>query len=444
MTKKSADQDSWKQHFPTYTFQERDIALQEYSFATKILEAEERLFVNATNIFTVAVAGVGSLALGNLEKLITSLSSTIPSEVTLLTTLIGAAVLSIIALRYFAERQKSIVFASRKVIVLRRMMGLSFGSLQLVLPNWRIEGADEPFSIRMFPGWNSYVAFPFFAVAAASSAVAFFVLSKLLQQEHPAILMVASHTQHGLLLTGSTAAWLSILAVSYRRALFDTHENVLLVLAKKISKAIGIRVVENTEHVIYRAILAKHELHRIGIELSTLKRVLVHIEDKEFYSHNGISLRGIARAILSFAKNRRRSGGSTITQQLARTLFIADQGKVVRRKIVEIILAMWVDRILSKNDQLEIYLASVRFESGVYGIPDAMNHFFGAQDKNPSPAKSFVLIERVSNIRSKYLKEKIEQTIRLAIKKNVLSAKDEDEVREIYQNLIDHEKIMPL
>lgn len=57
------EQSGWKQHFPTYHFKERDVALEEYRFATKTLEAEERVFLNAANLSVVVGAALGSLAL---------------------------------------------------------------------------------------------------------------------------------------------------------------------------------------------------------------------------------------------------------------------------------------------------------------------------------------------------------------------------------------------
>ena len=78
---------------------------------------------------------------------------------------------TVITLKYFADRQRSILFATRKVIILRRMLGLTYGSMQLILPNWRIEGADQPLSVKLFPGWFTYVAYPFYILSIMSSIV---------------------------------------------------------------------------------------------------------------------------------------------------------------------------------------------------------------------------------------------------------------------------------
>jgi penicillin-binding protein 1A len=433
-----SEESAWNQHFPTYQFKERDIALEEYKFATKTLEAEERVFLNAANLSVVVGAALGSLALGNLEKLVAAFAPIVPSAATLTLVLLLAYGFGVLSLRYFADRQKAVVFAARKVIVLRRMLGMSYGSLQLVLPNWRIEGADEPFSVRLFPGWHTYVAYPCYAIAGISAAVAFFVLAVLLKHVQP---YGAQHLFIDLpLLVGVAAAWFVALSWVYRVALLDTHERPALIVARRLADAIGIRLVGNFEYVIYRATLAKHELHRLGVGLSTMKRVLVHVEDKEFYSHTGISLRGIGRLLLYVVGRRRRSGGSTITQQLVRTLFIVDQSKVIRRKLVEILLARWFNRVFAKTDQLEMYLASVRFEAGVFGLSAAMRHFFGAVKKSTSPAEAFFLIERVSNIRSRVLVEKVDQTLRSAVAAGILTEVDARQVVELYDCAVGAEK----
>ena len=429
-----ADNASWRQHYPTYHFKERDIALEEYRCATKSLEAEERVFLNAANISIIIGAGLGSLALGTLDKLTTSFAPVLPKVATLTLVIVLTAGFSILLLRYFADRQKSVVFAARKVIVLRRMLGISYGLIQLVLPNWRIEGADEPFAIRLFPGWNTYVIYPCYAIAGISSAVTFFVLSVLFGE----IRLIDSTLHLALLplLIGVAALWFVILCWIYRKALLDTHERTSLVLAKRLSEALGLRLVSNIEYVIYRATLAAYELNRLSINLTTVMKTLVFIEDKEFYTHPGISLKGMVRLALYMIGRGRRSGGSTITQQLVRTLFIEDQSKLVRRKLVEIILALWFNKVFRKSDQLEMYIASVRFETGVYGLPAAIKYFFGEAVNFPSQAQAFFLVERVSNVRSRLLVEKVDLTLRAMVNAGLLSREDAIQVVSIYDDAI--------
>jgi len=428
------EESGWKQHFPTYHFKERDIALEEYKFATKTLEAEERVFLNAANLSVIVAAALGSLALGSLTKLTATFSPVIPELVSLSLVLVLAAGFAVLSLRYFADRQKAVVFAARKVIVLRRMLGMNYGSLQLVLPNFRIEGADEPFAVRLFPGWHTYVAYPCHAIAGIASAVVFFVSAAIFKQLKTTGIDLFIEPMP--MIIGLAALFFVSLSWIYRKALVDAHESTGLLIALAISRALSLKLVSNIEYVIYRATLGKHELHRLNINLTTLKKLLVHIEDKEFFSHSGVSIKGIIRLVLSVFRLGRRAGGSTITQQLVRTLFIEDQSKLVRRKLVEIALAKWFNNVFTKNDQLEMYLASVRFESNVLGVAAAMKHFFGKVNKNISAAEAFFLIERVSNIRSRLLVKKVDQTLHGAVDAGLLNLIEAGEVLELYENAI--------
>ncbi len=73
----------WRQHYPTYAFAARDIALEEYRTAAKSLEAEERVFLNASNMAALAAAGLGSLALGSLGRLTDLFKDAVPAPLTL-------------------------------------------------------------------------------------------------------------------------------------------------------------------------------------------------------------------------------------------------------------------------------------------------------------------------------------------------------------------------
>ncbi|WP_183361239.1 biosynthetic peptidoglycan transglycosylase [Geomonas limicola] len=432
----------WRQHFPTYAFKERDVALEEYKTAAKSLESEERVFLNASNIAVIVAAGLGSLAVGSLDKLSSQFKSVIPSYVTMGVLLSFIMGLSVVSLLYFADRQRALVFAARKVIVLRRMMGLSYGTVQLILPNWRVEGADEPFAIKLFPGWFTYVTYPYYALAGISSAVIFFLLACLA----PEITILKQFTMIPLwVLTLTTSIlWAFLLAYTYRGALLDVHEHRMLLFTQNLAKLLRFRIVTNFEHVIYRATLARYEMNRLKIKTDNLKTFLILIEDRNFYKHSGVSMRALIRASLGLINIKRRSGGSTITQQLVRTLFIHDQSKLLRRKSIEILLAICFDKIFTKNEQIDLYLASVRFERGVYGVMEAMHFFWNHIVAKPSKAESFFLIERVSNINSKILVHKIVQTARYAKTLGMFTDADLDELLMLYRDATTSGKIKDL
>ena len=108
-----------------------------------------------------------------------------------------------------------------------------------------------------------------------------------------------------------------------------------------------------------------------------LPKAFVAIEDRRFYSHYGIDPLGIARAVMRNVLRRGGvEGGSTLTQQLAKNLFLT-QERTLSRKIQEAILAIWLEHRYSKDQILELYLNRVYFGSGAYGVEAAARKYFG-------------------------------------------------------------------
>src|SRR5205085_5719773 len=117
----------------------------------------------------------------------------------------------------------------------------------------------------------------------------------------------------------------------------------------------------------------------------------VSIEDRRFYSHWGIDPRGIARAALANVRGGGvRQGGSTITQQLAKTNFLSGD-RTIKRKAQEIIIAFWLEGWLTKQEILSRYLSSVYFGDGVYGLRAASHHYFGREPEKLNLAQSAML-----------------------------------------------------
>jgi penicillin-binding protein 1A len=109
----------------------------------------------------------------------------------------------------------------------------------------------------------------------------------------------------------------------------------------------------------------------------TMKNAMVAVEDRRFRSHPGVDPIGIVRSIqVRFTSGTWRQGGSTITQQLARNVFLTNN-KTWTRKIREIILALAIERKFSKDQVLELYLNKVYFGGGAYGVDAASRKFFG-------------------------------------------------------------------
>ncbi|GIW61912.1 MAG: hypothetical protein KatS3mg089_0764 [Patescibacteria group bacterium] len=121
------------------------------------------------------------------------------------------------------------------------------------------------------------------------------------------------------------------------------------------------------------------------------KKAVISIEDKNFYQHNGFSIEGLARAILANIEEERFSqGGSTITQQLVKNTLLSPE-KSLLRKYQELVLALEIERRFSKDDILEMYLNTVYFGEGAFGIQDAAQSYFGKDAKNLTLAESALL-----------------------------------------------------
>lgn len=107
------------------------------------------------------------------------------------------------------------------------------------------------------------------------------------------------------------------------------------------------------------------------------KQAMIVTEDKKFYKHNGIDAQGIMRAALALIKNNgeKKQGASTITQQLARGVFLTTD-KTYERKIKEIFIAMELEKKYSKDKILEFYLNTIYFANGYYGLEAASRGYF--------------------------------------------------------------------
>jgi len=109
----------------------------------------------------------------------------------------------------------------------------------------------------------------------------------------------------------------------------------------------------------------------------TLQWATIVAEDRKFYTHPGIDPKGIVRAVWECLKARSYvQGGSTITMQLARNLYLSSE-KTIRRKLKELLLAVRLERKFSKEELLELYLNTVCYGHGAYGVQAAAELYFG-------------------------------------------------------------------
>jgi len=120
-------------------------------------------------------------------------------------------------------------------------------------------------------------------------------------------------------------------------------------------------------------------------------KAFIAIEDRRFYSHHGVDPWGIMRAVIKDVVRRGASqGASTITQQLAKNLFLT-QERTVSRKLQEVALAFWLEHKFSKAEILELYLNRVYFGSGAYGVEAAAQRYFGKSARQLTLAEAAML-----------------------------------------------------
>ena len=135
--------------------------------------------------------------------------------------------------------------------------------------------------------------------------------------------------------------------------------------------------------------------HRHDVALADIPKHLrdafVAVEDHRFYHHLGVDPIALGRAVITnLRSDGGRQGGSTLTQQLARTLFLSNQ-KSYGRKIREAVLALNIDSQLTKDQILELYLNRIYLSAGVYGVETMSRHLFGRPAKTLSLAEAALI-----------------------------------------------------
>ncbi len=124
---------------------------------------------------------------------------------------------------------------------------------------------------------------------------------------------------------------------------------------------------------------------------------LVSREDGMFYEHHGFSAKAVLRAVLGKLTGRSLGGGSTLTQQIAGTMYCDRSDMSIRRKIKELWWAIQMERRYSKNEILELYLNKIYFGGGTYGVNAASKYYFGHDATQITPAESAILVIQLSN-----------------------------------------------
>ena len=136
---------------------------------------------------------------------------------------------------------------------------------------------------------------------------------------------------------------------------------------------------------------AAHDYMPVSLLPRRVTDAVVATEDRRFYSHWGVDPAGMARAMFANLRaGRYVEGGSTLTQQLAKNMFLSPE-RTMARKVEEFALAIWLEMRLSKDDILELYLNRVYFGGGAYGVEAAAQRYFAKSARELSLAEAAVI-----------------------------------------------------
>lgn len=185
----------------------------------------------------------------------------------------------------------------------------------------------------------------------------------------------------GLLLTGILMIWVSTLQLPD----FKSFTERKIQSSTKIYDRTGTILLYDVHENIKRTVIPYEEM---GVNILN---ATVAIEDSEFYQHKGIKIKSIIRAtILAKLTGKKITGGSTITQQLIKNTLLTPEVSV-SRKIKEWILAVKLEKLISKDDILALYLNEAPYGGNIYGIEEASKAFFGKEPKDMTLAESVYL-----------------------------------------------------
>ena len=151
----------------------------------------------------------------------------------------------------------------------------------------------------------------------------------------------------------------------------------------KINYPLSTHIYDRNDTLLYEIYREQNRTPVILKELPPyVAEATIAIEDKDFYKHQGVAVfSGMIRAVKEMIINKNLQGGSTITQQLVKTALLTPE-RTLSRKIKEVILAIWTEKIYSKEQILEMYFNQVPYGGSSYGIEEASKTYFGKKAKD--------------------------------------------------------------
>jgi monofunctional biosynthetic peptidoglycan transglycosylase len=186
----------------------------------------------------------------------------------------------------------------------------------------------------------------------------------------------------------------------------------------------------------------KYRIHQAWIPLSRISPYLIKAvligEDDKFWSHEGFDYEAIQKAIEKDIKiGKFKFGGSTISQQLARNLYLSPE-KSLLRKLREALITWRMEKILSKKRILELYLNVVEWGEGIFGVEEASRHYFGKPASELTPMEAARLASVLPNPRKysptseqKYVKDRSNLIYGIMIQRGIVIPEYEETLGKI-------------
>ena len=145
---------------------------------------------------------------------------------------------------------------------------------------------------------------------------------------------------------------------------------------EEYSPSLTTKVFDKNNNLIYEFSVEKRQLVPLDEIPVDIQNAVISMEDRNFFNHAGFSLKGIIRALINdIVLGKAAQGGSTVTQQLSRGVFLTKEKKLIR-KIREIFLSVQIEYAFSKQEILQMYLNEIYFGEGAYGVKAAAKKYF--------------------------------------------------------------------
>lgn len=201
-----------------------------------------------------------------------------------------------------------------------------------------------------------------------------------------------------ILVTGLTAFFAILFGCTLGLGAAKTFDTINSEQFNEITQALPTKILDiNGELITEFTSEEKRDLITINEIPQHMLDALITREDRIFFEHSGFNMMAIFRAVIGQVFHISWGGGSTLTQQIAGTLYCDRKEMSIKRKLKELWWAIQMERRYSKNEILEIYLNKIYFGGGTYGVNAASKYYFGHSARDITPAESAILVIQLSN-----------------------------------------------